>query len=62
MSENKKTRFFLAWAPYHDSPEELLDHIHTKHGARGRVVLYNANVPGSYTGTAEIITEEEDVP
>jgi hypothetical protein len=54
-----KSRYFVVWARYHDTPEDLIDHLHT-HGAPLRnIVLYDAQEPGSLTGSAEICQEEE---
>jgi hypothetical protein len=55
-----KTRYFVVWAKYHDTPDDLIDHLHT-HGSRlKKIVLYQAHIPGTLTGSAEISTQEED--
>ena len=52
-------RYFVVWAKYHDDHTSLIDHLHT-HGARlGKIVLYQANGPGTLTGSAEIVQQEE---
>jgi hypothetical protein len=48
------TRYFMVWSQYHDSPEDLIDHL-GKHGDLiGSPILDEANQPGCLTGSAEI--------
>lgn len=50
-----KTRYFHAWARYHDTAEDLIDHLHTRSSKVKKVVIYEAMEPGSLTGSAEIL-------
>lgn len=47
-------RYFHVWARYHDTPEDLIDHLHAQGGSVKKIVLYEATEPGSLTGSAEI--------
>ncbi len=55
-----KPRYFHVWAKYHDTPEDLIDHLHAGGGAVKKVVLFEAMEPGSLTGSAEIEISNEE--
>ena len=55
-----KPRYFVVWAKYHDVPEDLIDHLHTHGAPLKNIVVYQANGPGTLTGSAEIWKDDED--
>lgn len=57
----KNPRYFVVWAKYHDTPDALIDHLHTHGDSLKNIVLYAAHdVPGTLTGSAEIWSSSEN--
>jgi hypothetical protein len=55
-----RTRYFVAWGKYHDTPHDMIDYFEAHGEVVGQPIIYDAMEPGSVAGSAEICPPKDE--